>query len=99
MADPGYGPNGERIDPLGVVSWKAQGPPQIRPVWSDRHEPVALGLQTIPFIDQDDEDVWAQAGPFMVLPPPFVDLGLVDIFWDDGDNLFWDDGDNMLWDS
>lgn len=97
--DPGYGPNGERLDPPGAVVWSAAGPPQIIPEVDDRHGLYAYGLRPLPFIDQNDDDAWAQNGPLVELPLHATDTGIVDLMWDDGDNAYWDDGDNLLWDA
>lgn len=57
MPDPGYGPNGERLDASGAISWQANGPPQHIP--DDNFWMVfPLGELTIPYIDQDDDQVW-----------------------------------------
>jgi len=55
VADPGYGPNGERIDVVGRLSLNSQGPiltiPEAEDVWTI----YPLGVVPIPFIDQDDD--------------------------------------------
>lgn len=58
MPDPGYGPNGERVDPTGRVVWQANSPPER--VTTDRalRTISALGLRTIPYIDQSDDEAW-----------------------------------------
>lgn len=55
MADPGYGPNGERVDVSGRLTLLAQGPiltiPEAEDVWTI----YPLGVVPIPFVDQDDD--------------------------------------------
>jgi hypothetical protein len=58
MPDPGYGPNGEYIAPVGATVWEAIGPATPVTAGDDRHQIYALGIITVPFIDQDDDDVW-----------------------------------------
>lgn len=54
--DPGYGPNGERIDPAGLVVWNANPPPEVWPPVDDVWIYFALGETTVPFIDQNDDE-------------------------------------------
>ena len=59
VTDPGYGPGGERLDPTGAIQWQAIAPPvSITEGDDDYYSIVPLGLQTIPYIDQDDDNVW-----------------------------------------
>lgn len=58
MPDPGYGPNGERLDPSGAISWSANAPPVVT-LPQDAFQFIRpLGVQTIPFIDQDDDEAF-----------------------------------------
>lgn len=63
MPDPGYGPNGERSDPVGLVSWQANAPPSVVTEGDDIWLFYALGETTIPFIDQDDDEGWKGVYP------------------------------------
>lgn len=56
--DPGYGPNGERLDPSGLVVWQANPPPEHEPTVDDVHIYYALGEREVPFIDQNDDEGW-----------------------------------------
>lgn len=58
MPDPGYGPNGERLDASGLVSWQAAAPPVPVNEADDYYGIYPLGVVVIPFIDQDDDDAW-----------------------------------------
>lgn len=55
MSDPGYGPNGERIDVSGRLSLSAQGPILVIPEGYDVWTIYPLGVVPIPYIDQDDD--------------------------------------------
>ncbi len=59
MPDPGYGPNGERRDVVGPISWEANGPPQVIPAGDDVWLFFPLAVIPLPFIDQDDNEVWS----------------------------------------
>lgn len=59
MPDPGYGPNGQRLVVSGLQSLAAQGPiltiPSGEDVWTIR----PLGVSSIPFISQSDDEVFS----------------------------------------
>lgn len=55
-SDPGYGPNGEYLGPVGAVTWQAQGPGT--PVHAELTV-WPLGLIPVPFFDQADTEAWA----------------------------------------
>jgi len=59
MADPGYGPNGERVDPAGRVAWQANSPPVLVEADLKLHTVSALGLRTLPFVDQEQDEAWS----------------------------------------
>ena len=54
MADPGYGPNGERVDPSGAISWQANAPPTPVTAGYDIYGFYPLGVVPIPYVDQND---------------------------------------------
>lgn len=56
--DPGYGPNGERSDPAGLVVWNANEPPKVIPRTDDTYFAFPLGETTVPFFDADDDEGW-----------------------------------------
>lgn len=58
MPDPGYGPNGERVDPSGLVSWQANAPPKVIPEGFDHWWIFPLALNPLPWIDQNDDEAW-----------------------------------------
>lgn len=57
--DPGYGPNGERLSVTGRVSWRANAPPKVIPAGDDQWGIYALGLNPLPAIDQNDDEVFS----------------------------------------
>ena len=59
MADPGYGPNGERLDPVGLVSWQAQAPPVDLTAGYDIYYLQPWGVAVAPFLVQADEEAWS----------------------------------------
>lgn len=59
MPDPGYGPNGERLDPSGAITWQANAPPISVNEGDDVWTIYPLGLIPLPYIDQDDDEVWS----------------------------------------
>lgn len=59
MPDPGYGPNGERHDPTGRVSWLANAPPEVIPSGDEYLIGWVIGASTIPPIAPLDDEVWA----------------------------------------
>lgn len=59
MPDPGYGPNGEFLAASGLVSWQAQKPPEPYNPVDDVWTIWPLGVTTIPYIDQDDDEVFS----------------------------------------
>lgn len=67
MADPGYGPNGERTPASGLTVWLANGPiltiNEADDVWGVH----ALGLVSIPFISQSDDEAMTYIYPGGVL--------------------------------
>lgn len=56
--DPGYGPNGERIDGVGLIAWSANPPPESYTPVDDIWLYFALGESTIPWISQSDDEGW-----------------------------------------
>lgn len=58
VTDPGYGPNGERVDPSGLVSWQANPPPVHVAAMDDVWTIYPLGFTFVPYIDQDDDEVF-----------------------------------------
>lgn len=58
MPDPGYSPNGERIDPTGAVVWQANSPPEIISEGFDIWLWFEVGVTTIPAISQTDDEPW-----------------------------------------
>lgn len=63
MPDPGYGPNGQRLEVGGRIAFEAQSPPLVFTAGDDRHGVYPLGIRVIPFIDQDDDE----SQPFVYL--------------------------------
>lgn len=61
--DPGYGSNGERIDPGGLVAWKANPPPSVVTDVFDVWTIQPLAVTTIPIVDQDDDEGWTGVYP------------------------------------
>ena len=58
-SDPGYGPNGERLDPSGAISWAAAADPRPATQGWEFWMTFPLGLITIPFSSQTDDNVWS----------------------------------------
>lgn len=54
--DPGYGPNGERLSPVGLVSWDANPPPKAFPAVDEVWWIWALGETTVPMIAPLDDE-------------------------------------------
>jgi len=63
MPDPGYGPNGQRLEVAGRISFEAQSPPLVYTPGYDRHGIYPLGRRPTPFIDQNDDE----SQPFVYL--------------------------------
>jgi hypothetical protein len=63
MADPGYGPNGERLDASGLTTWEANAPPLFVGDYFDIWHIQPLGVVALPYLDQDDDEVWGSIYP------------------------------------
>ncbi len=63
MPDPGYGSNGERRDPSGLVTWSANAPPEAVPEGWDHWWIYPLGLIPLPWINQDEDEAWQSVYP------------------------------------
>ena len=63
MADPGYGANGERTDAAGLVTWAIQAPPIPYLPGQDYYLVYALGVRSVPWVDQNDHEAWKDAQP------------------------------------
>lgn len=63
MADPGYGANGERTDPSGLVTWEAGAPPTPFTAGFDTWLFFPLAEVELPFKDQDDDEGWTSIYP------------------------------------
>ena len=56
MSDPGYGPNGQRLEVPGLIPWSANSPPVVMTIGDDRWNIWALGRISIPAINQEDDE-------------------------------------------
>jgi hypothetical protein len=63
MADPGYGPNGERIDGVGRIQFEANAPPRLVEDEFEQWHIRGLGLTSVPFVSQTDEEVYNRIYP------------------------------------
>lgn len=59
MPDPGYGPNGQRLTVSGRIAFEANGPILSINSGDDVWTIYALGVTTIPFMSQSDDEVIA----------------------------------------
>ena len=92
MNDPGYGPNGERLPAVGLVSWRAAAPPEVVTEGEDTWIIYALGETHVPFVSQADDEAWTAIE--LEIPFPVVADNLT---WDSTDNMTWDATDNVTW--
>lgn len=56
MSDPGYGPNGQRLTTSGRISFEANGPILTINSADDVWTIQPLGVVSIPFISQGDDE-------------------------------------------
>lgn len=92
MADPGYGPNGERRSASGLVVWEAVAPFVEQPEGDDVWSIYALGETFIPALDQSDDEAWTAIELEVGFP-----VATDNLTWDATDNLTWDASDNVTW--
>lgn len=63
MPDPGYGPNGERLDPTGLISWQSNAPPVPVVEGDDQWVIYAIGMTYLPAISLTDDESWKSVYP------------------------------------
>lgn len=67
MTDPGYGPNGQRLTTSGRISFEANGPILTINSGDDVWTIDPLGVRTVPFISQTDDEAITYIYPGGVL--------------------------------
>lgn len=99
MPDPGYGPNGERLDSIGRVLFEANAPPRLVLEAFEQWHIRALGFTSVPFLAQADQEVFDHVypggGPPYEIPDDTAQTSPeetpeIELTWDDQTLIGWE---------